>query len=146
MSDDEWRAQHEADGTWEDESPRIIEEVMSGRRPAPPPRPKGPKPTIGWKPEDGEGTGVGDQNEQSDNVSTAATKAPWRSPLTRAREFGPTGPEDAWMWEGMPPGADLAGTPEPGKMRWYVDRDEHGPKYGWLPRAWPPGQKPEDDG
>ena len=129
----------------ENESPRIIEEVLSGRRPAPPPRPKGPKPIIGSKPEDEEGGEGGEQNEQSDNVPTAAAPAPWRSPMTRARTFGPTGPEDAWMWEGVPPGAGLIGTPEPGKMRWYMGRDEHGPQYKWLPGAWPPGQKPEEE-
>jgi hypothetical protein len=144
LSDDEWRAQHEADGTWEDESPRIIEEIRSGRRPAPPPRPKGPKPIIGWKPEDEERGEEGEQNERSDNASSAAAKAPWRSPMTNAHAFGPTGPDDAWMWEGVPPGTGLVGTPQPGKMRWYMDRDEHGPKYKWLPGAWPPGQKPEE--
>jgi hypothetical protein len=144
LSDDQWRAQHEADGTWEDESPRIIEEIQSGRRPAPPPRPKGSKPIIGWKPEDEERGEEGGQNERSDSAVSAPAKAPWRSPLTNADAFGPTGPEDAWMWEGVPPGTGLVGTPQPGKMRWYMDRDEHGPKYGSLPGAWPPGQQPEE--
>ena len=57
---------------------------------------------------------------------------------------GPTGPEDEWMWEGVPAGRDLIGTPMPGQMRWYMGEDEHGPQFKSLPKAWPPGEKPEE--
>jgi hypothetical protein len=54
---------------------------------------------------------------------------------------GPSRPEDAWKWKDVPPGAGLAGTPEPGQMRWYITHDAHGPVFGSLPPAWP-----DDDG
>src|SRR5271167_3234485 len=62
----------------EDESPRILEEIFSGRRPMPPHRPKGPKPIIGWKPEDEEQRG--DSGDSGDEP-TPATQAP---PATQA--------------------------------------------------------------
>ena len=65
----------------------------------------------------------------------------------RGPEFrtpGPTGPEDAWMWEGVPAGEYLMGTPVPGKGRWYMGHDEHGKQIRSLPPAWPPGQRPEE--
>jgi hypothetical protein len=158
-AEDEWFEQAKADGRWEDDSPRMIAEVMSGQRPAPPPRPRGPKPIIGWKPED-EGGGEGGEGERggerggggggasggagggasSDATPTAASRA---TPRTRTRVPGPTGPEDAWMWEGVPAGEDLIGTPVPGKDRWYMGHDDHGGQIRYLPPAWPPGQKPE---
>jgi hypothetical protein len=50
---------------------------------------------------------------------------------------GPARPEDAWKWKGIPAGASLIGTPEPGEMRWYGDYDEHGLRLHSLPPAWP---------
>ena len=47
------------------------------------------------------------------------------------------------MWEGVPAGRDLIGTPVPGQMRWYMGEDEHGPQFKSLPKAWPPGEEPE---
>jgi hypothetical protein len=56
---------------------------------------------------------------------------------------GPATPEDAWKWEGVPPGRSLIGPVEPGKLRHYMGDDGHGPTIKWLPAAWPPGQEPE---
>jgi hypothetical protein len=53
---------------------------------------------------------------------------------------GPSRPEDAWKWKGVPPGGSLIGTPDPGEMRYYGDFDEHGPRIHWLPPAWPDGE------
>jgi hypothetical protein len=55
---------------------------------------------------------------------------------------GPATPEDAWKWEGVPPGRSLIGPVEPGKLRHYMGDDGHGPCIKWLPAAWPPGQEP----
>ena len=44
----------------------------------------------------------------------------------------------------MPPGRGLIGKVEPGKMRYYMGDDGHGPVIKWLPPAWPPGH--EGDG
>ena len=101
---------------------------MSGRRPAPPPRPRGPKPIIGWKPEDEEG-GEGGEGERGTSAGAVAGRAAAPGVVRQAmrrrlpppgrrrgpRVPGPTGPEDAWMWEGVPAGEDLIGTPVPGK-------------------------------
>jgi hypothetical protein len=122
----------------EEESPRIIEEVLSGRRPAPARPPKGPKPIIGWKPED-EGPTSDDVHEED-----APTVAPPATAVARSRVPGPQRPEDAWMWEGVPEGRSLIGRAMPGKMRYYMDDDGHGPQFRWLPAAWPPGQGPEE--
>ena len=58
---------------------------------------------------------------------------PHRSPRT-----GPATAEDAWKWEGVPPGRSLIGRVEAGKMRYYMGDDGHGPCIKWLPAAWPP--------
>jgi len=50
---------------------------------------------------------------------------------------GPERPEDAWKWQGVPAGRGLVGRVEPGKMRYYMDYDEHGPRVCYLPPAWP---------
>ncbi len=81
------------------------------------PRPKGPKPVLGPDRDD-----------------------PGRAPP------GPATPEDAWKWEGVPPGRSLIGKVEAGEMRYYMDDDGHGPQIRWLPAAWPPGQGPPGQG
>jgi hypothetical protein len=60
---------------------------------------------------------------------------PYRPRGTARR--GPARPEDAWKWQGVPPGGSLIGTPDPGETRYYGDFDEHGPRIHWLPPAWP---------
>jgi hypothetical protein len=126
----------------EEESPRIIEEVLSGRRAAPPPRPKGPKPIIGWKPEDEGGEHDTESNDAGD-TGAPPMASPRAASVAHAGVPGPQRPEDAWMWEGVPEGRSLIGRAMPGKMRYYMDDDGHGPQFRWLPAAWPPGQEPE---
>ncbi len=113
------------------------------------PGPKGPKPMFG---PDRERRG-----REPGRTADAAAAAPCRrsasgcgerrrrtDPL-RART-GPATPEDAWKWEGVPPGRRLIGKVEPGEMRYYMDDDGHGPQIRWLPAAWPPGQGPPGQG
>jgi hypothetical protein len=66
----------------------------------------------------------------------------------RNYKTGPDRPEDAWKWQGVPPGYTLLGPVEPGKMRHFAGDDGHGPHLGSLPPAWPPGEGPgpEADG
>ena len=52
-------------------------------------------------------------------------------------------PDDAWKWEGVPPGRSLIGPVEPGKMRHYMGDDGHGPQIVSLPPSWPPGATPD---
>ncbi len=59
---------------------------------------------------------------------------------------GPATPEDAWKWEGVPPGRSLIGKVEAGQLRYYMDDDGHGPRIVGLPPAWPPGRAPADAG
>ena len=127
----------------EEESPRIIEEVLSGRRAAPPRPPRGPKPIIGWKPEDE--AAAGDDGPTDDEPATSSPVPATATSAAQGRVPGPQRPEDAWMWEGVPEGRSLIGRAMPGKMRYYMDDDGHGPQFRWLPAAWPPGQEPEDE-
>jgi hypothetical protein len=57
--------------------------------------------------------------------------------------FGPARPEDAWKWEGVPAGRGILGPVEPGKTRYYMGDDGHGPSIKYLPPAWPPGDRPD---
>ncbi len=59
----------------------------------------------------------------------------------RAR-IGPATPEDAWMWQGVPPGYGLIRRYEPGERRYYMG-DDGGPSLKELPPVWPPGQGPD---
>jgi len=96
----------------ETESQRIWDD-MTAQDPLPS-QPRGPKPIVATTP-----------------------VAPWERP-GRATP-GPQTPEEAWKWEGVPPGCGLLGPVEPGKMRHYLGNDGHGPQIRWLPPAWPPG-------
>jgi hypothetical protein len=118
------------------EAPRLYEAgVASGVVPAP----KGPKPILSPA---AEGDGESASTDVSDGLSSSSLPArpfgPDRSP------FGPATPEDAWKWEGVPPGRGLIGKVEAGKMRYYMGDDGHGPVIAWLPPAWPPGQESDD--
>jgi len=57
-------------------------------------------------------------------------------------KLGPETPEDAWMWEGVPPGGALWSRYKPGERRYY-NPHEGGPALRALPPAWPPGQGPD---
>ena len=59
----------------------------------------------------------------------------------RAR-IGPATADDAWMWQGVPPGCGLIRRYEPGERRYYMG-DDGGPSLKTLPPAWPPGQGPD---
>ncbi len=83
------------------------------------PRDKGPKPVL-TRPDPESGSGPG--------------PAGWEPAMP-----GPETPEDAWMWEGVPPGRSLIGKVEPGEPRFYMGDDGHGPQIVGLARAWPPG-------
>jgi hypothetical protein len=113
------------------------------------PGPKGRKPILGWTGEDESGedsaVGAGTAGAGSDAVATAMADriGTWRGRPYESPRTGPATAEDAWQWEGVPPGRSLIGRVEPGKMRYYMGDDGHGPSIRWLPAAWPPGG---DDG
>jgi hypothetical protein len=114
--------------------------------------PKGPKPTL-----PAPGTDSGSHSATDSAADTAADGGPATSPAPsvssaastvpryekRAAPTGPATPEDAWKWEGVPPGRSLIGKVEPGEPRFYMGDDGHGPQIVGLPRAWPPGEGPE---
>jgi hypothetical protein len=129
-----------ADG--DPESQRAYDDAVArGVRPGP----KGPKPVLG--PNGASGTGAGTEVDDAAApvpASVSGGTAARTEPL-RART-GPATPEDAWKWEGVPPGRSLIGKVEPGEMRYYMDDDGHGPQIRWLPAAWPPGQGPPEQG
>ncbi len=56
--------------------------------------------------------------------------------------IGPATAEDAWMWQGVPPGRALIRRYEPGEMRYYMG-DNGGPSLKPLDPAWPPGEGPD---
>ena len=121
------------------ESQRAYDDAVArGVRPGP----KGPKPVLGPDRAPGTGPGTGDDDVTTPVPASASIVPAARSDPTRART-GPATPEDAWKWEGVPPGRSLIGKPEPGEMRYYMDDDGHGPQIRWLPAAWPPGQGPQ---
>jgi hypothetical protein len=57
----------------------------------------------------------------------------------RGSPTGPATAEDAWMWQGVPPGGSLMRRFKPGERRYYMDYDE-GPSLKKLPPTWPPGR------
>jgi hypothetical protein len=124
-----------ADG--DPESQRAFDDAVArGTRP----RPKGPKPVLG--PAGAPGSGAeADDPAASTASATATVRTASRDDALRART-GPATPEDAWKWEGVPPGRSLIGKVEPGEPRFYMGDDGHGPQICGLPRAWPPGQGP----
>ena len=133
-----------ADG--DPEAPRLYEAgVASGVVPAP----KGPKPIIAGPAEAGAGpSDAGDHGESGevggDGAEGAGSAAPPARPVDWGRApTGPATPDDAWKWEGVPPGRGLIGKVEAGKMRYYMGDDGHGPVIKWLPPAWPPGHEGE---
>ncbi len=101
------------------------------------PGPRGPKPILGRPADDEAGAATGSDpaaDAMADRIGT------WRGVPHRSPRTGPATAEDAWKWEGVPPGRSLIGKVEPGKMRYYMGDDGHGPCIKWLPAAWPPDQ------
>jgi hypothetical protein len=109
------------------------------------PRPRGPKPIVGWSEDgEGEGGGAGPEGGEAPGAAVVVAGAPPRWPH-RAEDLGPQSPADAWKWEGVPPGRGLRGPVRPGEPRFYFDYDAQGPKLKSLPAAWPPDEA-EDGG
>ncbi len=111
------------------------------------PRPKGPKPVL--PPPTSGGTGAdpgsgaaGSAGSATGNEADPADRVGARRDSGLGARIGPETPEDAWMWEGVPPGCGLIRRYEPGERRYYMG-DNGGPCLKELPRAWPPGQGPE---
>jgi hypothetical protein len=108
------------------------------------PAPKGPKPILGTGPARAGGMGQRDGGAEGEATgSETAETAP--GPRGQSYEFhpaptGPATPEDAWKWQGVPPGRSLIGKVDAGEMRYYMGDDGHGPQICWLPPAWPPGE------
>jgi hypothetical protein len=129
-------------GEGDPESPRAYDELTAqGIRP----RPKGPRPILD-RPNPGSGVAA----DTTADDTPAAPGAPAARPAGTSRgdvwpsaRTGPATPEDAWKWEGVPPGRSLIGKVEPGEPRFYMGDDGHGPQICGLPRAWPPGEGPE---
>ncbi|MGA2474337.1 MAG: hypothetical protein ABSG39_12720 [Acidimicrobiales bacterium] len=109
------------------------------------PGPKGPKPILGWEAgaegADGAGTAGAAGGAGGAGVDAMADRiGTWRGRPHRSPRTGPATAEDAWKWEGVPPGRSLIGRVEAGKMRYYMGDDGHGPCIKWLPAAWPPDE------
>ncbi|HEY1652980.1 MAG TPA: hypothetical protein VGG09_13935 [Acidimicrobiales bacterium] len=122
------------------------------------PRPKGPKPIVGWNEADdgdgadsagsgpGAGAGVGAAIVPSGiagrGAEAVAPVSPPRPPAlppgSRGRT-GPATPADAWKWKDVPPGRSLIGTVEAGQPRFYMDYDPN-PKFVGLGPVWPPDE------
>jgi hypothetical protein len=128
------------------ESQKIFDDAVA--RGAVPP-PKGPPPIRGTA-SDADGASADEAGTRRPDAAEGATtprgpSAPRRVPISPRipAPTGPATPEDAWKWQGVPPGRSLIGPVEPGKLRHYMGDDGHGPCIKWLPAAWPPGQEPE---
>ena len=92
------------------------------------PRPKGPKPIVGWN----------EASESHEDAGSADGDGGGQGPA-------PATSTDAWKWKGVPPGRRFLYPVEPGKHRFYIDYDAQGPKMVGLPPAWPTDH-PEADG
>jgi hypothetical protein len=120
------------------------------------PGPKGRKP-IRSVPGTGSGSGSG-SGSASGSDAAASDGASLRMPTGyepdpadrvgarmnsgKGARLGPDTREDAWMWEGVPPGGSLMRSFKPGERRYYMNY-EGGPSLKELPRAWPPGEGPD---
>ena len=113
------------------------------------PGPRGRKPVLGraagavtdGAAADGTSTtGAGTTGADGDPAddAMAARIGTWIGEPHRSARAGPATAEDAWMWEGVPPGRGLIGLVEPGKERYYMGDDGHGPCFKCLTPAWPP--------
>ena len=158
------RAARRGDGDGDavrDASATVIRESRGGvRRSSWPsgvgPGPKGPKPILAGAERRrvadpapdaatrarrrgcGPGRRVGGDGLRAGPGRSGRGQADWGLPAP----IGPATPEDAWKWQGVPPGRGLIRRYEPGEMRYYMG-DDGGPSLKWLPPAWPPGQGPD---
>jgi hypothetical protein len=97
------------------------------------PRPRGPKPIVGWNEASGSDgdAGSGDGDGGGGGGGGGA---------------GPATPTDAWKWKGVPPGRRFLYPVEAGKHRFYIDYDAQGAKMVGLPPAWPTDDAEGDAG
>jgi hypothetical protein len=143
----------EGRGIGDPNSPRLLEESTARGVQSPP---KGPKPLVGltegsddsavgggaagggaYGVDLGAGLGAGaDTVGPPPTLPSAAAIAPPRPPGRPGT--GPTNPADAWKWKDVPPDRGFMHPVEPGKDRFYIDYDEHGPKMVGLDPVWPP--------
>jgi hypothetical protein len=129
------------------DSERVYDELVAqGVRP----RPKGAKPVLarsgsssGGASTDGDASRTGAQSVATGFEPDPADRVGARLSTGLRARIGPATREDAWMWEGVPPGRGLIRSYEPGERRYYMD-DNGGPCVRELPRAWPPGEGPHD--
>jgi hypothetical protein len=132
-------------GEGDPESQRAYDEYVAlGIKPGP----KGPKPIRSVP---GTGTGSGSDAAAPDAASLPiatgyepdpADRVGARMNSGRGARLGPDTREDAWMWEGVPPGGSLMRRYKPGETRHYMNY-EGGTSLRWLPPAWPPGEGPD---
>jgi hypothetical protein len=62
----------------------------------------------------------------------------------KGRRIGPATPDEAWMWQGVPPGRALMTHYRPGQPRAYMEYEAGGsPSVRTLPPAWPAGEEPD---
>jgi hypothetical protein len=101
------------------------------------PASRGPKPILGSGTDDGAAGGTG---RPEGNGEPGGGVVGTGHPNAFSAPTGPATPEDAWKWEGVPPGRSLIGKVEAGQLRYYMGDDGHGPRIVSLPAAWPPGQ------
>jgi hypothetical protein len=130
-------------GEGEPNSQRIFDDSVA-RRIMPPP--KGPKPVLALEAGPGAAVASGGEGDvaasgTADGDGPGDHRGGWLAQSTgwkRPPRTGPDTPEDAWQWEGVPPGRSLIGKVEPGEKRYYMGEDGLGSKFVSLPPAWPP--------
>jgi hypothetical protein len=125
-------------GMGDPNSQRILDEAMAAGVESPP---RGPKPIVGWTEGDDDGGGGalgGGPVGPAPSLPGAAAIAPPRPPGRPGT--GPANPADAWKWKDVPPGRGFMHPVQPGKARFYIDYDDHGPKMVGLDPVWPPDE------
>ena len=143
-------------------SPEATRDIAERFAPGAPRQPKGPSP-LRPAPVFGPGSlDYAGPESTDDAASTAATGAAAAAAVVatgfetdpadrvgarsaKGSRIGPESADDAWMWQGVPPGRALMTTRyRPGQPRAYMDYDGGGsPSVKSLPPAWPPGQGPD---
>jgi hypothetical protein len=114
--------------------------------------PKGPKPLLpapgsasgsaGTEDEAASGWALAPESAATGFETDPADRVGARKSTGLGGRIGPARAEDAWMWEGVPPGRALIRSYKPGERRYYMG-DNAGPSLMGLPPAWPPGQGPD---
>jgi hypothetical protein len=127
------------------ESRRQAEEFLAEKAQ---PRPKGPKPVLpapvfsSGSLDAPSGSGWESGSEATGYEPDPADRVGARRATGLNGRIGPATAEDAWMWQGVPPGCSLIGRYKPGEERRYMGENA-GPSLMRLPPAWPPGEGPD---